>query len=271
MNYNITNILGSIDKKIEINKKKIEKLEAIARGIYDYWFVQYEFPDENGKPYKSNGGQLVWNGELKREVPVGWQVSTIGSCVKKVSTGLNPRTHFVLNQNKENRYITVKNLTEDGTIDFSDCDFVSNEAMALIHKRSDIKKGDILFASIAPLGRAYYIAETPKNWDINESVFSIRPDINKISSYFLFMYLRQNTTKQAMELSSFGSIFKGIRIAIIKDMQMLLPSKNILEKFDKEVSSLFTQRNNIDNELQKLCKLKEYLLPLLMNGQVVVH
>lgn len=74
----ITNILGSIDKKIEINKRKIEKLEAIARDIYDYWFVQFEFPDENGKPYKSSGGQLVWNDELKREIPVGWQNGNIG-------------------------------------------------------------------------------------------------------------------------------------------------------------------------------------------------
>ena len=116
---------------------------------------------------------------MKREIPAEWQATTIGSCVEKISTGLNPRNHFVLNQNKDNRYITVKNLTEDGTIDFSDCDFVSNEAMALIHRRSDIQKGDILFASIAPLGRAYFIAQTPQNWDINESVFSIRAEIGR--------------------------------------------------------------------------------------------
>jgi len=119
----ITNILGSIDKKIEINKKKIEKLEAIAQDIYNLWFVQYEFPDENGKPYKSNGGQLVWNDELKRNIPVGWRIGKMQDCISKISTGLNPRNNFVLNDVKENKYITVKNLNLQGTINFNDCDF----------------------------------------------------------------------------------------------------------------------------------------------------
>ena len=208
---------------------------------------------------------------MKREIPAEWQATTIGSCVEKISTGLNPRNHFVLNQNKDNRYITVKNLTEDGTIDFSDCDFVSNEAMALIHRRSDIQKGDILFASIAPLGRAYFIAQTPQNWDINESVFSIRADTNIVSPCFLYLYLRNDSTKKKMEQSSFGSIFKGIRISVINDMEIALPSLCVLKKFDEIIAPILKQQNIVDENVQALKIIKSQILPLLMNGQAVVR
>ena len=75
----IAGVLGSIDEKIELNRKKIAELEALAKTIYDYWFVQFDFPDKNGKPYKSSGGKMVWNEQLKREVPEGWEVGTIHS------------------------------------------------------------------------------------------------------------------------------------------------------------------------------------------------
>ena len=270
INKSITNILGSIDKKIEINKKKIEKLEALARDIYDYWFVQYDFPDENGKPYKSSGGELVWNEELKRNIPVGWSIHNLNDCILKISTGLNPRDNFILNDVGKNKYITVKNLALNGTINFSGCDCISDDAMAIIQRRSDLHKGDILFASIEPLGRAHYIIETPSDWNINESVFSIRANRTIMSSCFLYLYLRATSTIKKMEQSSFGSIFKGIRISVLNDMKLILPPKDLLNKFDETIFSLLNQQHNIDKELQLLSNLKNIILPLLMNGQIKV-
>ena len=86
----------------------------MAKLLYDYWFVQFDFPDENGKPYKSSGGKMVWNEELKREIPAGWDVSSFEDCVSSVNTGLNPRDNFKLNIGGKIRYLTVKNLTKEG-------------------------------------------------------------------------------------------------------------------------------------------------------------
>lgn len=181
----IGEILSKIDNKIELNNRINFELEAMAKTIYDYWFLQFEFPNEEGKPYKSSGGKMVWNDELKREIPEGWEVKKIKDCITHIKTGLNPRDNFKLGMG-DIKYITVKNITTSGSIDFSKCDIIDDKAKEIVHNRSDISKGDILFASIAPLGRCYLIQEEPEKWDINESVFSIRPDYKIVSSEFLY-------------------------------------------------------------------------------------
>ena len=183
----IAKALFSIDKKITLNIRMNAELEAMAKQLYDYWFVQFDFPDENGKPYKSSGGKMVWNEKLKREIPEGWEVKTVSDCIKHVNTGLNPRQNFTLG-NGSIKYLTVKNLRTDGTIDYSNCDVIDEEARLKVHRRSDIQIKDILFASIAPLGRCHIILNEPTDWDINESVFSIRPRTDYISPYYLYKY-----------------------------------------------------------------------------------
>lgn len=166
-------------------------LEQMAKCLYDYWFVQFDFPNENGKPYKSSGGKMVYNAELKIEIPAGWKVTSLKDCISHINTGLNPRDNFKLG-NGTIKYITVKNLTENGNIDFSNCDIIDENARELVHNRSEISIGDILFASICPLGRCCLIRTEPKTWDINESVFSIRPNSEKITSQFLYCILKDS-------------------------------------------------------------------------------
>lgn len=259
-------LLDFINNKIELNNKINTELEAIAKTIYDYWFLQFEFPNEEGKPYKSSGGKMVWNEELKREIPEGWEVVNLSSCIKSINTGLNPRKNFKLNTGKI-KYITVKNINIDGSIDFSNCDTIDNKAQKLIQKRSDLSKGDILFASIAPLGRCYLLEQTPVDWNINESVFSIRPNDN-ISSYLLYYYLISDEFIKKATYSSVGSIFQGIRITTILNIKVVLPSKKIINYFDSKISSLVSLKYKRLQENQELTSLKDFLLPLLMNGQV---
>jgi len=116
----------------------------------------------------------------------------------------------------------------------------------------------------------YYITENPKNWDINESVFSLRTNVSTVPACFLYLYLRNPATIEKMEQSSFGSIFKGIRIAVINDMQIPLPQKNILDKFADIIEPILKQHHIMDAQLQSLQQYKIILLPLLMNGQVKV-
>src|SRR5690606_27234561 len=165
----IAAVLSALDDKIELNNTINAELEAMAKTLYDYWFVQFEFPNSEGKPYKSSGGAMEFNPILKREIPKGWEVRRFGDLVKSINTGLNPRNHFKLG-NGENYYITINNI-EYGVIKFDNsCDKIDNESMERIQKRSNLEKGDILFTSIEPVGKTYLLQENPKNWNINESV-----------------------------------------------------------------------------------------------------
>ncbi len=267
----VAEVLSSIDKKKENNSAICSKLESMAKLLYDYWFVQFDFPDENGKPYKSSGGKMVWNEELKREIPEGWEAVSFGECIESINTGLNPRDNFTLNTGGSIKYLTVKNLTKDGTIDFTSCDYIDEEARTIVHRRSDIKIGDILFASISPLGRCYIIMDEPEDWDINESVFSIRPKSDKMTSSFLYMcFTSERFIKQA-EGSSTGSVFKGIRIAVLQELKTILPPKGILDRFDEQSHKMFAMKQNALEENKQLASLRDFLLPMLMNGQVKVE
>ena len=265
----VVQVLSALDDKIALNKKMNQKLEAMAKRLYDYWFVQYDFPDKNGHPYKTTGGPMTYNPTLKREIPAGWEEKTLKECIKHINTGLNPRDNFVLG-NGDIKYVTVKNLTMEGNIDFSGCDFIDEDALKKVHKRSDIAKGDVLYASICPLGRSYLINKDPVGWDINESVFSIRPNLDVISSEFLSVFLKDSAVVEKASKMATGSIFKGIRIKELENMILAVPVKDVMEKFSKQIKNLIELEHKNTEQIAHLTALRDKLLPLLMNGQVVV-
>lgn len=266
----IAKVLSEIDAKIDNNNAICADLEGMAKLLYDYWFVQFDFPDKNGKPYKSSGGKMVWNEELKREIPEGWTVVSYRECIQSVNTGLNPRDNFKLNTGGNIRYLTVKNLTTSGNIDFASCDFIDDAARNIVHRRSDISIGDVLFASIAPLGRCFLIDEEPTDWDINESVFSIRPNYQRMTSKFLYMTFMGDSFIKKATNSSTGSVFKGIRINDLMEMKTILPPMSVLQHFDEKVEKLFATKSNCVAESVELTSMRDFLLPMLMNGQVKV-
>lgn len=266
----IGDMLYSMEQKIQLNKRICVELEAMAKTLYNYWFTQFDFPDENGKPYRSSGGEMVWNDQLKRKIPKGWDVRPLSHVISSINTGLNPRDNFILG-NGDIQYLTVKNLTTSGTIDFSGCDTVDEQAREIIHKRSDVSVGDILFASIAPLGRCYLIQNPPEKWDINESVFSIRRNAFRVTSEFLYMYFMSDTFIKAATSSSTGSIFKGIRINTLLDIAAVIPPKDIVTAFTTQVKTLLALKEQKGTENRELTKLRDWLLPVLMNGQATVE
>lgn len=266
----IGDFFWEIEEKIRNNKKQITVLESLAKTLYDYWFLQFDFPDENGKPYKSSGGKMVWNDMLGWEIPEGWGVRPISDAITHMNTGLNPRDNFKLGNGKV-RYLTVKNIGVGGTVDFSGCDVIDEKARALVHKRSQVAKGDILFASIAPLGRCFIVEEDPADWDINESVFSIRPNYQLISTNFLYMYFMSPYFIKKAELSSTGSIFAGIRMSTFQQMQMLIPPKYVLCSFDKIIDPIYKDKYGLWKQNQTLKDEMNFLLPVLLNGQVKIE
>lgn len=265
----IVKVIHGITRKIENNKRINDNLEQQAKLLYDYWFTQFDFPDENGKPYRSSGGKMVWNEQLKMEIPFSWICSKMENAIEAVRTGLNPRNNFKLG-NGNIQYITVKNLCLNGSLDFSGCDTIDEQARQIIHRRSDIQIGDILFASIAPLGRCYLIQEKPNNWDINESVFSIRYNSSVLTAEYLYMNLQSEAFVKRATACSTGSIFKGIRINSLMDSEIILPTLSVTKEFSKEIKPLFALQKELDRETHTLIQLRDWLLPMLMNGQATI-
>lgn len=266
----VVKILSALDRKIETNNSIIHELETLSKILYEYWFVQFDFPDKNGKPYKTSGGKMVWNGELKKEIPIGWQNLSLGEVVANTGTGLNPRDNFVLGEG-DNFYVTIKNIEQGKIILDSKCDKISDQSLQIINKRSDLKVGDILFTSIEPVGITYLILEKPINWNINESVFTIRPNYEKVTSEFLFMFLSGDYIKSYTKNVSAGSIHKGIRHSLLKDCKFILPERKTVDEFTFKVKPILSKQDLIQKENQKLIELRDWLLPMLMNGQVKVQ
>jgi len=248
-------------EKIDSNNILISNFEDYLQLLFHKWFVDFNFPDENGNPYKDSGGEMVE--VYGKIIPKGWNIKTIKECTKHIKTGLNPRDNFTLN-NGNIKYITVKNLSTSGAINFDNCDTVDEQAKILINKRSDVQKGDILFASISPLGRCAIVHEKPNDWVINESVFSIRPNLNLITSEFLFLFLTNNQFVRISEHKSAGSIFKGIRIKTLEDTKLVLPSKNIIDKFQLEINNLLTRQHSCHTENQLLKETRDLLIKKLI-------
>ena len=265
----IGDLLYKMEMKIRTNNKINDNLEQQAKLLYDYWFTQFDFPDENGKPYRSSGGKMVWNEQLKMEIPFSWICSKMENAIEAVRTGLNPRNNFQLG-NGNIQYITVKNLCLNGSLDFSGCDTIDEQARQIVHRRSDIQRDDILFASIAPLGRCYLIQENPTNWDINESVFSIRYNSSVLTAEYLYMNLQSETFVKRATACSTGSIFKGIRINSLMDSEIILPPLSVTKEFSKEIKPLFALQKELDRETHTLIQLRDWLLPILMNGQATI-
>ena len=242
-------------------------LEEMAKALYDYWFVQFDFPNENGKPYKSSGGKMVnANGHI---IPEGWTFCKVQDIISNICTGLNPRDNFKLGTG-DIKYITVKNLTTNGTLDFTGCDTIDESARAIVHNRSDIQIGDILFASIAPLGRCYLIQSEPTDWDINESVFSIRANTDIVTPSFLYLYFMSDAFIKQATSSSTGSIFKGIRINTLLETELCVPPLSVILKFEERLASTFPLKSKNYEEIQRLSNLRDWLLPMLMNGQATI-
>ena len=239
-----------------ISSAQSEYSEAFNLSLNDITFV-------------TDDVEMVYNEILKQEIPVNRDVKTIRECTTRMATGLNPRDHFKLGTGNI-KYITVKNLDLNDGIDFDNCDLIDEKALELVHARSDISKWDILFASICPLGRCYLIDEEPRWWDINESVFTIRPNYDILTSEYLYMMFKHPAIVKKLTNKSTWSIFKGIRQDDLLNVYIPIPDKKTMEKLSVELSKMIKLKRSINNMNRELDKAKEFIMPLIMNGQVTV-
>ena len=264
----IGRILTDIDNKIAINRQINDNLEAMAKQLYDYWFVQFDFPNEEGKPYKSNGGAMVWNEKLKREIPQRWSDCVLGEYIVRITNGLNPRKNFVLGSGN-NYYVSIRSLVGT-TIDWNNCDRCEDEAKSKINSRTQLQIGDIIFSAIGTIGRTYYILEEPTNWNISETSFTLRAK-EYVPNDFFYGMLRSNEIQIKADKAAMGSTLRCLVMDSLCSLQYIEIPNYMMKLFAAKVSPLYRQIHRNNKEIAELTKQRDELLPLLMNGQATVN
>lgn len=261
----IADVLSSLDAKIEHNTKLIKMLEKQAQLIYDYWFIQFDFPDENGKPYRSSGGKMVWSDELKREIPEGWEGIPI-QMIANVVGGSTPSTKDPLNfaEGDGIPWITPKDLS--GSKNF----YIKKGRVSLTEKgRKEasltyLPLGSILFSSRAPIG---YIAIAAERVTTNQGFKSLVP---KDMSYTPYLFFLMKSLVPYFIQAAGITTFKEISGSQLKATMIPHPSSNVIKAFHEQVIPIFNRRQSIEEEIGLLTVQRDFLLPMLMNGQVKV-
>jgi type I restriction enzyme S subunit len=246
----IASIIRSIDDMIEINRAINRNLEAMAKQLYDYWFVQFDFPDESGKPYKSSGGKMVWNEKLKREIPEGWSSSNLGNLISLFDYQRVPLSNI----QRETRKGQYPYYGATGIMDYIDDYIFDGEYLLLAEdgSTSDCNGNPIV----------QYI--WGKNW-VNNHAHIIRPlDNSQITYYF---HLLKAIPAKAIET---GSIQKKISQENLLGYNVVNAPISLIQQFSMTVQKLQNERMQSVETINRLQRLRDELLPLLMNGQVTV-
>jgi type I restriction enzyme S subunit len=274
----ISNILFKIDKKIEINNKINQKLEAMAKTLYDYWFVQFDFPNSDGKPYKSSGGKMVYSEELKREIPEGWEVNTLNSFIKITKGGDWGKENIENNYTKE--VFCIRGADFNGLNGKGE---LKAPIRYILEKNTNklLSSHDIIIevsggSPTQSTGRLTFITEETLNrFDkaIVCSNFCRAISLNEKKTLYYFVHtwnlLYDNNVMFSWEGKTSG--LKNLLLNnMLKSVNIIVPSRDLIDKFYKFNKPLQAkkQKNLIEN--QKLTQLRDWLLPMLMNGQVRV-
>lgn len=257
----IAYILSTLDQKIAINNQINAQLEQMAKTLYDYWFVQFDFPDENGKPYKSSGGEMVYNETLKREIPKGWEVKGLGEVEPNIITGKTPSTQNEEFFNGNIPFITIGDIRNNMFIFQTEQKLSKNGAESQSSKY--LPKDSLCVSCIATVGLIGFTTQKSQtNQQINSIIFK-----NKYNGPYFYFYLKDYFV---VGKAKTGNTFANMNKGDFANIKMIYPSSNIIEKFFQNIVYSFQKIKNLQKQNQQLTQLRDFLLPMLMNGQVGV-
>ena len=259
----IANILSAIDDKIQINNQINQELEAMAKTLYDYWFVQFDFPDQNGNPYKSSGGKMIYNPELKREIPEGWGVEKIEDIAQTGSGGTPKSTNSSYYTDGEVPWINSGELSQ--TVITSTSNFITEEGL----KNSNAKlfpSGTILVAMYgATAGKVSFLAFEAST---NQAICAIM--LSDVRMRYYLKNVIEDLYQYLVNLST-GSARDNLSQDMIKNIKVVIPSNEILDRYYYFSNNIIKELTKKQQENEQLIQLRDWLLPMLMNGQVKVE
>ena len=257
--------LASIDEKIKVNRQINDNLEAMAKQLYDYWFVQFDFPNEEGKPYKSSGGAMVYNERLKRDVPVGWQVENLIDFAE-IKNGATPSTTDDANYGGDIVWITPKDLSDQQS------KFVYQGERNITKQGFDscstsmLPTNSVLMSSRAPIG---LVSIAKHEVCTNQGFKSFIPK-NIENSIYLYYYIKHHI-KQIEQLGT-GTTFKEVsRDDLCKFPILVVGANEVYKQWIELQDEIANKQFVLTKEIAALTKQRDELLPLLMNGQATVN
>ena len=256
----IGKLLSDIDHKIELNRAINQNLEAMAKQLYNYWFVQFDFPNEEGKPYKSSGGKMVWNEKLKREIPFGWHCGNLFE-IAVFTNGLACQKFRPKDDEASLPVIKIREMHDGISAD-------TEKVTPNIPESVKVYNGDVLFswsASLEVMLWAYGLG------GLNQHIFKVTSANDFPKSFFYFQLLDYvDVFKKMAEArkTTMGHITQDH----LQQSAIAIPdNKDIADRFEELISSIFNQIIKLHEEILNLTKQRDKLLPLLMNGQVSVN
>lgn len=259
---NIAHVLSTLDEKIEVNNQINKTLENMAQTVFKHWFVDFEFPDEKGNPYKSSGGKMV-ESELGM-IPMEWETACLSEIGDIVAGGTPSKTKNEYYENGNIAWITPKDLSGNKGI------FISEGATNVTElglKKSSAKilpKYSVLFSSRAPIG---YLAINKNEVCTNQGFKSIVPN-EGIPYQFIYFYLKNNIGY--IESIAGGSTFKEISGTAMKNLKVTLPPRNLLKEYKQIVETIFNNIENYEDISQILSEFRDAVLPKLLSGEIEI-
>ncbi|CAI8207068.1 MAG: Uncharacterised protein [SAR116 cluster bacterium] len=240
----VESILSDLDTKIELNNKINAELEGMAKLLYDYWFVQFDFPDAYGKPYKSSGGKMVYNEQLKREIPEGWEVEMLKDYANITTGKLDSNAEV---ENGEYYFYTcAANPTRTNTYAFDD---------------------DVILIAGNNANGNFHVNRYSGRFDAYQRTYVLTA---KESVHLNYLYRVVAYQMKVLKSQGKGSQTKFLTLGMISDIPVFQPNTDLMSSFDKITNPLYEKQIIIQRENQKLSELRDWLLPMLMNGQVTV-
>lgn len=255
-------LINNLYQKIQNNNAICSDLESMAKLLYDYWFVQFDFPDENGKPYKSSGGKMIWNDELKREIPEGWEVKSLKEICAVISG--YPFDSSTYDANGRYHVLTIKNI-QDGYIE----PLTDSNVSGLPNDISDddvLSVGDILMSLTGNVGRVGILCG--ENYLLNQRASIIKPNHNELK-WFLYRLFRDKAIFKQVQRVSTGTSQKNVSPTDIGNIRIPMSLK-YAKRFSELTDDCYKKIVACNTENQQLVSLRDFLLPMLMNGQVKV-
>ena len=250
----IAAILSSLDDKIEINTRMNKVLEETARALFHRWFVEFEFPNDEGKPYKSSGGRMI--ASEMGEIPEGWRVGTVGDIAV-----LNPESWSSKNKPKNINYLDLSNV-RNGTIQ----NIISYSFdIAPSRARRVLRIGDTIIGTVRPGNRSFALIS--ENGLTGSTGFAVLRSHNMLTRYYLYLHLTQDSMIQTFTRLATGGAYPAITPQLIVEQTILLPSQKILNLFHESVVAIFHRINLNAREIRFLNEIRETLLPELLSVQ----
>ena len=256
----IGNIFSTIDRKIAVNRAVNHNLEAIAKQLYDYWFVQFDFPNTGGKPYKSSGGNMVWNEKLKREIPEEWHCGNLFE-IATFTNGLACQKFRPKDGEVRLPVIKIREMHDGISSD-------TEEVSPNIPESVKVYNGDVLFSWSASLEVMLWACGLG---GLNQHIFKVTSANDFPKSFYYFQLLNYVEVFKKMaeaRKTTMGHITQDH----LQQSTIAIPdNKDIVDKFEKRISPIFAQMVKLQEEIQQLSKQRDELLPLLMNGQASLN